>query len=42
MLNFSRDSNAFANLALIDPDVPCEGKIEVVFTVWMSVEEFDL
>lgn len=41
MLTFSRDTNIVANLALINPDISCKGKIEVVFVVWMSLEELD-
>lgn len=35
MLNFSRDTNVLANLALINSDISCKGKIET------SLEEFD-
>lgn len=41
MLIFSRDTNVLANLALINPDISCKGKIEVIFEVQTSPEEFD-
>lgn len=41
MLNFSRGTNVLANLALINPDIACKGKMEVAFAVQTSLEEFD-
>lgn len=41
MLDCSRDTNVFANLALINLDLSCKVNMEVVFAVQTSPGEFD-